>query len=260
MKKQSGVASILIHTAAIAAMLIAGAFHTPTQKSLYEVTHLDVRPVEKLYSPPPPASMRRPNPDAGGSGGGHREPLPVNRGQVARVAKAFVAPTPHTVEQPKIALPNGLEDMPAIAINIPTGLPNGVLGAPSAGPGNGKGPGKGCCGKSGDGEGNGVGDGIGPGPGPGVQSRLSAQPKLLWKIEPEYSEDARRARFQGSVWLALEVDAEGRPRRIRVLRGLGMGLDERAVDAVSQWKFKPGMLNGRAVSAPVTVEVAFRLL
>ncbi len=92
------------------------------------------------------------------------------------------------------------------------------------------------------------------------RQRLSSQPQLLWKTEPEYSEEARKARYQGTVSLVLEIDAQGRPRNIRVVRSLGLGLDERAVEAVAQWKFKPGLLNGRAVSSPVTVEVSFRLL
>ena len=83
---------------------------------------------------------------------------------------------------------------------------------------------------------------------------------MLWKVEPEYSEEARKARFQGSVMIAMEVDAEGRPRNIRIARSLGLGLDERAIEAVSKWKFKPGMWNGRPVAAAVHIEVSFRLL
>ena len=89
---------------------------------------------------------------------------------------------------------------------------------------------------------------------------MSALPQVLWKIEPEYSEEARKVRHQGTVMLALEVDSDGHPRNIRVTRSLGLGLDERAMDAVARWRFKPGIYNGRPVSAPVSVEVSFRLL
>jgi TonB family protein len=91
-------------------------------------------------------------------------------------------------------------------------------------------------------------------------ARPSRWPQLVQKIEPEYSEPARKARFQGSVLLACDVGTDGRPRNIRVVRGLGMGLDEKAMDAVATWKFRPALLNGRPVAAPITVEVNFRLL
>ena len=120
----------------------------------------------------------------------------------------------------------------------------------------------------GDGDGKRVGPGGGKGPGldPGIGSnssqrqRLSALPQVLWKIEPEYSEEGRKARYQGTVLLALEVDSEGHPRNIRVIQSLGLGLDERAMEAVAKWRFKPGILNGRAVNSPVSVQVSFRLL
>jgi len=139
-------------------------------------------------------------------------------------------------------------------------VPNGVFGTNSPGPGRGHGVGTGKGDRSGPGTGSGPGDNPGPGQGSPQRIRLSALPQLLWKIEPEYSEEARKARYQGSVMLALEVDSEGRPHNIRVVRSLGLGLDERAVAAVSQWRFKPGLLNGRAVESPVSVEVSFRLL
>ena len=83
---------------------------------------------------------------------------------------------------------------------------------------------------------------------------------MLSKTEPEYSDTARKARHQGTVLLAVIVDSQGNPRDIRVIRGLGLGLDERAMEAVSTWRFRPALLNGRPVSAPITVEVNFRLL
>jgi periplasmic protein TonB len=186
--------------------------------------------------------------------------LPVERGEVPKVTqKVFLPPTPQPHEAPQIALPTGLEDMPQIAPNMPIGLPSGVIGTRSLGPGVGRGVGPG--------NGNNVGprDGQGPGDTPGIgiggqRQRLSALPQVLWKIEPEYSEEARKVRHQGTVMLALEVGSDGRPKNIRVVRSLGLGLDERAIEAVSQWRFKPGVFNGRPVSAPVSVEVSFRLL
>jgi protein TonB len=185
-------------------------------------------------------------------------PLPMERGAIPRVAKIFIPPAPRPKESPQIALPTGLDDMPQIATDQPIGVPNGIVGTGSLGPGRG-GAGGGCCDGEGPGDGGKGGNKRGPG-GSSFLKRLTALPQLLWKTEPEYSEEARKARHQGSVMLAVEIDPEGHPRNIRVVQSLGLGLDERAVEAVSKWRFKPGLLNGRPVNAPIRVEVSFRLL
>jgi TonB family protein len=83
---------------------------------------------------------------------------------------------------------------------------------------------------------------------------------LLFKVEPEFSEEARKAKHQGMVVLYGEVDTNGRLRNVRVVRGLGLGLDEKAMEAVKQWKFRPGYQDGRPVVAAATIEVNFHLL
>lgn len=85
-------------------------------------------------------------------------------------------------------------------------------------------------------------------------------PVLIQRLEPEYSDEARRARYQGTVVLSLVIDENGAPNNIQVVRRLGMGLDEKAVEAVQQWLFRPGMKDGRPVKVRVNVEVNFRLL
>jgi TonB family protein len=85
-------------------------------------------------------------------------------------------------------------------------------------------------------------------------------PSILSKQEPAYSEQARTAKLQGTVQLYLEVDPSGRAQNIKVLRGVGLGLDEKAIEAVSKWRFRPGYKDGRPVTTSVTVEVNFRLL
>ena len=85
-------------------------------------------------------------------------------------------------------------------------------------------------------------------------------PKVLYKVEPEYSEDARRAHSQGTVVLYVEVDTSGRARNIHVIRRLGLGLDEKAIEAVSKWRFQPGMKGDKPVTVAATIEVNFRLL
>jgi TonB family protein len=85
-------------------------------------------------------------------------------------------------------------------------------------------------------------------------------PMLVFKREPEYSEVARIAKYQGTVTLYVEVGPDGTPHNIRVLRGLGLGLDEKAIDAVSEWQFRPGTKDGVPVTVAANIEVNFRLL
>jgi protein TonB len=252
MRKQSVVYSICVHLALVTLLLVLATFSTYTTNIRHSITSLETAP--HLTAP----KIRTPL-EGGARGGGHMNPLPPERGEIPRVAKLFIPPAPRPKVSPRIVLPSGIADMPQIATDVPIGIPTGVLSTSSPGPGGkgGIGPG-GCCGGVGPGPGGDGGDKSGPGGYRGP--RLSSLPQLLWKTEPEYSEEARKARFQGSVMLALEIDPQGRPRNIRVVRSLGLGLDERAVEAVAQWKFKPGLLNGRPVSAPVSVEVSFRLL
>ena len=84
-------------------------------------------------------------------------------------------------------------------------------------------------------------------------------PKLLSKVEPEYSEDARLAKYSGSVLLSIEILEDGSPHNIKVTRPLGFGLDQKAVEAVAKWKFEPATLNGQPVAVSAQVEVNFRL-
>jgi TonB family protein len=85
------------------------------------------------------------------------------------------------------------------------------------------------------------------------------RPVLLSKVEPEYTEEARVAKLQGTVVLKVEIDPNGTPTDITVQRSLGMGLDEKAIQAVKQWKFKPASDKGRPVAATTTIFVNFRL-
>jgi TonB family protein len=85
-------------------------------------------------------------------------------------------------------------------------------------------------------------------------------PALLYKVEPDYSDEGRKARCQGTIILAGDVDVSGRLCNIRIVRGLGLGLDEKAVEAVLRWKFRPGYRDGKPVVAPAWIEVTFRLL
>jgi TonB family protein len=82
----------------------------------------------------------------------------------------------------------------------------------------------------------------------------------LYKPDPEYSEEARKAKYSGTVVLSIIVDSTGKPRDIKVIRSLGLGLDEKAIEAVTKWKFRPGYRNGQPVAVQASIEVNFRLL
>ncbi len=85
-------------------------------------------------------------------------------------------------------------------------------------------------------------------------------PQVIEKTDPEYSEQARTARLQGSVMFRLIVDENGLPRDLEITRPIGLGLDEKATEALSKWKFSPGMKDGQPVPVSIQVEMNFRLV
>ena len=84
-------------------------------------------------------------------------------------------------------------------------------------------------------------------------------PKGLYEPDPEYSEEARKAKYQGVCVVQLVVGTDGRAHDVRIERSLGLGLDEKAIEAVNQWKFEPGRKDGNPVATIINVEVTFRL-
>jgi TonB family protein len=208
----------------------------------------------------------------GGGGGGVRADSPASLGKPAPFAtRQFVAPAVEILNHAS-ALPMEPTLIGDPNIQMPTfdyasyGDPNGVLGKLSGGPGDGGGIGSGHGTGIGPGKGPGLGPGEGGGTGGGTVAYTGAgggeltAPKLLTKIEPEYSEEARKARLQGTVLLRIEVNTLGQAQNISVRQGLGLGLDERARDAVQKWKFLPGKVNGKPATVVAYVEVNFRLL
>lgn len=204
----------------------------------------------------------------GGGGGGDHSPLPTARGKLPKQSlRQFTPPVviPQNL-QPKLAMDPSIiapPDVPLPQVNLPNyGDPLAKLGPPSNGPGSAAGIGSGSGGGVGQGKGGGFGPGEGGGVGGGVfrvGGGVSA-PALLYKVEPEYSEEARKAKYQGTVVLYVEVDPSGKAINPRVVRSLGLGLDEKAIEAVRKWKFKPGYKDGKPVTVAATIEVNFRLL
>ena len=204
----------------------------------------------------------------GGGGGGDRSPLQASKGKLPKPApRQFVPPTAVVNNpQPKLAMDPSIlapPDANLPNINLPNyGDPLGKLGPASNGTGSGGGIGSGKGGGVGSGTGGGVGPGEGGGIGGGIYKAGNgvSKPELIHKVEPEYSEEARKAKFQGVVVLYIVVDQNGNAINPKVMKGLGLGLDEKALEAVKQWKFKPGYKDGKPVAVAATVEVNFRLL
>ena len=206
--------------------------------------------------------------NGGGGGGGDRSIIDASKGKLPKIEKdPVVPPMVQTFDKPKIEAPAAIDvqkdiklpDNPDLA-NI--GMKSGVNVVLSNGTGSGGGMG------SGGGGGLGSGNGIGYGPGSGwntggglaqVGGRVSA-PVPLFQPEAEFSDEARRAKYQGVCLVGLIVDAQGNPQNVHIVRALGMGLDEKAMEAVRKYKFKPAMRDGKTpVPVYVNVEVNFRL-
>jgi TonB family protein len=201
----------------------------------------------------------------GGGGGGDRDKLAASKGAPPKFARDQFTP-PVVVARdpdPKLATDPTVVGPPNITFPAgPVGDPlSAVLGPPSNGPGFGGGIGSGSGGGVGSGHGPGVGPGEGGGIGGGVYKvggGVSA-PRPIYSPDPEYSEEARKAKYQGTVTLYVIVGADGLPHDIRIMRSLGMGLDEKAIEAVRTWRFEPARKNAQPVSVRISVEVTFRL-
>lgn len=254
-ESRAGVSSLLIHASVIALILFLGTIR-PVQKLIrQEVALLD--PMLKPYLPKPAESH-------GGGGGGTRSPLDASKGMLPRPApRQFTPPRVDPPEHPALPMEPTIVAEAVPNINAPNyGDPLSHLGIPSNGTGLGGGIGTGAGGGVGPGHGAGVGPGSGGGLGGGAY-RIGggvSPPSVLSKVEPEYSEEARKAKWQGTVVLQLVVDEHGMPKDMRVTRSLGLGLDQKAIEAVSKWRFKPGMKDGKPVPVIATIEVNFRLL
>jgi periplasmic protein TonB len=254
---KSGLVSLLIHCGVVALVLFLGTLK-PIQKILKEQFTPLVAPPISAYDPPKKQTHM------GGGGGGARSPIDASRGKLPQISKKqFTPPRVDQVDAHLPMVPTIIADTAPPNINSPVyGDPLSHLGTPSNGTGFGGGIGSGSGGGVGSGKGPGTGPGSGGGFGGGVY-RIGggvSMPSIIRKVEPEYSEEARKAKWQGTVKLAVVVDETGHARDIKVEKSLGLGLDQKAIEAVEKWLFKPGMKDGKPVSVYATIEVTFHLL
>lgn len=224
-----------------------------------------------LLAPVMDAPVMKPAPKevAGGGGGGDRDKFQAPKGRVPKQSLEQITPPAIVVrnDHPKLAVTPTVVVPPEVKLQasntLNLGNPSAPMpsGPPSNGTGSGGGIGSGSGGGIGVGAGPGVGEGRGGGVGGGVfriGGGVSA-PKATFAPDPEYSEEARKAKYQGTVVLSLIVGADGVPRDIKVARSVGLGLDEKAIETVRTWKFEPGTKDGKPVATYATIEVAFHL-
>lgn len=243
---------------AVAIWLGISIIHPPKIKE--NATNIDVSDILK--------APKLANPAGGGGGGGSHDIVDPMKGKLPpRMKDPVTPPMVPVLEKPKLAF------TPAINVQKDITLPDnpqmvnfGVKNSSnvtlaSNGSGGGSGMGSGYGGGIGSGTGNGFGPGYGGNTGGGVYhvgGGISA-PVPIYTPEAEFSDEARRAKYQGVCLISLIVDAQGNPQNPRVVRPLGMGLDEKALEAVRKYKFKPAMKGNTPVAVMMSIEVNFRL-
>ena len=242
---KSQTLSVGLHLAAVAFLILLTAHSVPSPPSVAAPRRIvPLAPLHRVY-------MDRAEQHQGGS---NQTLLPARHGAPPPAARNTFIP-PKSIPDPKLPM------MMTVAFDSPTieiaasniGDPYSKLGVGALGSRGVNGIGAGCCKGIGDGE-KGT-----PGISSGLGHRITP-PQLIYKVEPEFSEEARKAKYSGMVILAIEVDATGHARAFRVIQSPGLGLEQKAIDAVKQWRFRPGYQDGKPVVTGATVEVNFRLL
>jgi len=256
----SSFCSIGAHAAAfalIAFVVFAGGKAVVTAPKA-PATAVDIR----LWIPTNPGNEAM----GGGGGGGAHETVEPSRGHLPKLSATQITPpqiirneapklpVEATIVAPDLKLPD--EKLPDI------GMPHSPqVSLASQGSGSASGFGSGNHGGIGHGDGNSFGPGFDGNYGGGVMhvGKGVSEPQLIYSVEPEFSDEARRAKYQGVCIVSVIVDAQGNPQHIHVARSLGMGLDEKAIEAVRQYKFKPAYYQGRPVAVSMDVVVNFRI-
>lgn len=243
----STAVAIVLHAAIIGLI-----FFLVARKVMVVTPPKEAPTVVSLDAPTPPAP---PKAKIMGGGGGQRGPAPVSKGTPPKFSPAPIVPPKAPVIDAKLPVPPSIDV--TMKNTVQPNLPIGMANAPNVGVSMGNGNGSGL----GSGNGNGMGPGSGGNTGGGVRQvggGVSA-PTLVYKVEAEFSEEARKAKVSGNVVVGLVVDEKGNATRVHVVRGLGMGLDEKAIEAVRQFRFKPALENGKPVKVEVNVEVNFQI-
>lgn len=253
------VFSFLAHIVAVAAIVLSTHFFIENKTEIKRTVISLIDPSAIVLPPSKDIS-------GGGGGGGDKSKLDASKGKPPKFDLNQITPPTAVIknDDPKLKIEQTLAVPPEIKLptsQIQVGDPLSKVLIASNGTGINSGIGTGAGGGIGSGSGRGLGPGSGAGTGGGVfrvGGGVSA-PRALYNPDPEYSEEARKAKYQGVVVLHLIVGPDGRPRDIRTSRSLGMGLDEKAIEAVRTWRFEPAKKDGQAVAVAINVEVNFNL-
>jgi protein TonB len=249
---------MLTHAAIISALAL-WAVHPSAQKSSRTPAGDSLRQLTPL-SPELLRHFLGSDPSSGSGSGGNRDPLPATSGHLPALSSIqLLKPSLPQKMDPQLAVPPTIldPDAPAVLTTVADiGLPWMKEKTDSAGPGTGNTIGKGKGESVGDG-GNGlVGEGFSSAPYHAGFSR----PTCVYCPEPQYTDEARTSKVQGSVTLEVLVGADGRAAQVRLTKGIGMGLDERSLQTVRGWRFNPARdAAHRPVAGWITIEVLFRL-
>jgi len=212
--------------------------------------------------------LAQPGPGGGGGGGGNKNPDPPKKVELKGEKPVTVPSKPEPVEtkkepepEPEIKIP--AETAAAAPVVAPGVLESTQAANESQGVGVGGGGGTGRGTGVGAGEGSGLGQGSGGGTGGGTYRPGNGVtvPQLVREVKPAYTADAMRAKVQGTVWLECVVMPDGSVGRVEVIRSLDstFGLDQEAIKAAKQWRFRPGTRLGEPVPVLITIELAFTL-
>ncbi len=270
--------AIVLYAIFFAAMLVLWAFNARQTEVAKKNPGITV--INAPYYRPQDDTLPLKDKDAtGGGGGGRNEPTPASQGAPPPFSSVMpiIAPTTReTLNPPVLPVNERLFGDPALNTKrdelIPTGLPDGVPGPPSDGPGDNGGIGIGKDGGVGPGKGPGEGEGEGGNKGgdiygdPGGGRRGSSgvpvvdtRPVPLNEPRPNYTEEARQHKITGVVRARVLIGSDGLIKQVRIIRGLPDGLNEEAIRAAMQMRFKPAMKNGQAVSYWTSLDVEFNL-
>jgi protein TonB len=265
-RKASGTVSVMLHVLAIGGIVFLSLAGAKVVKQVQVEQHVTlVNPDLSDILPMQPKKMQS---IQGGGGGGDRDKIETPKGKLPKLSMQQITPPAMVIrnDHPKLAVEPTVVIPPTIKIasNMPN-IGDPLSKIPSGPPSNGTGSGAGIGSGSGGGVGSGEGAGVGPGKGGGIGGGVFrvgggvSAPRALDTPDPEYSEEARKSKYQGVCILWLIVGPDGHPRDVKVARSLGMGLDQKAIDAVKRWKFEPAMKDGKPVAVQINVEVNFRL-
>lgn len=257
-----------VHGVLLGALLVMAMIGVGETRSA-ETHEEDLTPARMVF-------LATPGPGGGGGGGGLRQPAPPARAE-RKGDRSLSSPLPEReppppvepepdppppdpgkeqepINAPVATVPADKQDRPGVVDDVKSE-------SEARGPGDGGGAGTGTGVGLGQGHGAGIGEGqeAGTGGGPYRPGSGIEPPSLLREVKPDYTEEARRRNTEGDVVMEIVVRSNGSVGEIRVLQGLGYGLDQRAIEAVRQWRFAPAKRQGRPVDVLVEVSVEFRL-